>query len=398
MGMPPYQSPVLSQYPAYVQAHKHKQQAVLVPIIFLVIGGLATLLGMLVVLDRPLTQSFVAVATFSIVLAIGLWFIHWLDRWEPEPPMFIIGAFVWGAGVSALISGIVNTVVAYSTQSQQAAASFSAPLIEESTKGLFLVVVLLSTKRGRAELNSLTDVIVYGGMVGLGFSWIEHITYAMTPETMGESTQVILVRLLLVAYLHPMLTIIVCVGIWAGINATGAMRFGWPILAWVLAVALHFLHNTSVVLMGGAGLIVAAVIEIVVFVGLIILGVKARHRERDTVMQQLPALVHFGWITPLEAGWLHDLAARRNMIASAGGDKRLLKDFIQNVTELSLLRGRLESNTDGQPPAAWIGLHRELTQLVSSQRGEVHRILSGGGGWSPMEGRPGQSWGSQPWG
>lgn len=366
------------------------------PIIFLIVGGLATALGLLVFLERPVAQSLVAVTTFTVVLAAGVWFLHWLDRWEPEPPLFVLGAFLWGAGVSALISGIVNTIVLYTTESETATAMFSAPLIEESTKGLFLVIVLLSTRRGRAEMNSLTDAIVYGGMVGLGFAWIEHISYALMPETMAESTQIIFVRLLLVAYLHPMLTIIVSIGIWAGLNARGAMRLVWPFLGWCLAVALHFLHNGSMELMGTAGLFVAAAIELAVFIGLIIVGIRARGRERDMVARQLPALVHFGWISPLEAGWLHDLGARRRMVAAAGKDRPLLRDFIQNTTELSLLRGRLDSVTRGQPPASWIALHRELAELVSHQRPEVHRILSRGNGWAPMPAQPGHSWGAPP--
>ncbi|MDO5676285.1 MAG: PrsW family intramembrane metalloprotease [Propionibacteriaceae bacterium] len=396
---PPPQRPTQpspAHYPIHARALRHKQQAVAVPIIFLIVGGLATALGLLVFLERPVAQSLVAVTTFTVVLAAGVWFLHWLDRWEPEPPLFVLGAFLWGAGVSALISGIVNTIVLYTTESETATAMFSAPLIEESTKGLFLVIVLLSTRRGRAEMNSLTDAIVYGGMVGLGFAWIEHISYALMPETMAESTQIIFVRLLLVAYLHPMLTIIVSIGIWAGLNARGAMRLVWPFLGWCLAVALHFLHNGSMELMGTAGLFVAAAIELAVFIGLIIVGIRARGRERDMVARQLPALVHFGWISPLEAGWLHDLGARRRMVAAAGKDRPLLRDFIQNTTELSLLRGRLDSVTRGQPPASWIALHRELAELVSHQRPEVHRILSRGNGWAPMPAQPGHSWGAPP--
>lgn len=368
----------------------------MVPLVFLVLGGVGTLVGMLVFLERPLLQSVLAVVTFTALLAVGVWFLRWLDRWEPEPPLFVVGAFLWGAGVSALISGIVNTVVFYATQSEAAAAMFSAPLIEESTKGLFLVIVLLSTSRGRAEFNSLTDAIVYGGMVGLGFAWIEHIGYALMPETMAESAEIIMVRLLLVAYLHPMLTAMVAIGIWAGVNARGAMRFGWPFLAWALAVGLHFLHNGSVELLGDGGLLVAGVIELIIFLGLILMGVRARRGERDTVAGQLPALVHFGWITPLEAGWLHDLAARRRMVASAGRHRRLLRDFIQNVTELALLRGRLDSARRGDEPPAWVALHGELAELVAHQRPEVHRILSGVNGWAPVQGRSGPSWGAPP--
>lgn len=392
----PYRPPDQGLFPTYRRVHRQKKQAVIVPLIFLVVGALGTLIGLLVFLDRPIQQSLVAVVTFTVVLAIGVGFLHWLDRWEPEPPMFVLAAFLWGAGVSALISGIVNTVVWASTGSETVAAMISAPLIEESTKGLFLVIVLLSTRKGRSEFNSLTDAIVYGGMVGLGFSWIEHISFALQPETMAESAQVIFVRLLLVAYLHPMLTIIVSIGIWAGVNARGALRFGWPFLAWCLAVGLHFLHNGSMTLLGPMGLIVAAAIELAIFVSLIFVGISARRRERDTVSRQLPAMVHFGWITAHEAGWLRDLNARRGLVsATTGSNRRLLRDFIQNVTELALLRGRLESVDGGGLPQDWLALHRELVELVSHQRPEVQRIL-GGGGWAAVQGQPGELWGSRP--
>lgn len=379
-------------YPTRRLSQRRKQQSLVLPIVFVVLGSLGTLVGMLVVLDRPPMMSMVAVITFTIVALLGVWFLNWLDRWEPEPPLFVIAAFVWGAGVSALISGIVNTIALIVTEDMTKVAMFSAPLIEESTKGLFLVIVLLTTRRGRAEFNSLTDAIVYGGMVGLGFAWVEHISYALMPETMGESIQIMVIRLILTAYLHPMLTIIVSVGLWAGVNARGIMRLGYPFLAWCLAVLLHFLHNGSTEVFGDNGLFIVAGMELVLFICLIALGVRARREERQQVERQLPAMVHFGWITPLEAGWLADLGARKRMIQSAGSEHSLLRDFIQNSTELALLRSRLDADSSGSPSRELLQLHSELVELVALQRAEVQRVLSGGSGWAPMEGQPGQLW------
>ena len=233
-----------------------------------------------------------------------MWFLTWIDRWEPEPPAFVIGAFLWGAGVSAFISGIVNTIFLVATQSMTATAMFSAPFIEESTKAAFLIIVLLSTRRGRAEFNSLTDALVYGGMVGLGFAWIEHIGYALMADDMSLAWQIIAIRLVLTSYLHPVLTMIVAIGIWAGVSSKGAMRIGWPVVAWCAAVFLHFLHNGSVELMGTPGIFVAAAAELATFISLIVLGVRSRKKEQQQIVAQLPAMVYFGWITPSRrAGW-----------------------------------------------------------------------------------------------
>ncbi|SDY58072.1 Membrane proteinase PrsW, cleaves anti-sigma factor RsiW, M82 family [Tessaracoccus flavus] len=366
----------------------------MLPLLFIAVGAIGTALGMLVVLHRPLPNTLAAVVPFTVILLIGVWFLNWLDRWEPEPPRFAIGAFLWGAGVSALISGVVNSLYLGITQDLSATAMYSAPLIEESTKALFLYVVLLSTRRGRAEFNSLTDALVYGGLVGLGFAWIEHIGYALSVETLEESTPIIIGRIVLTSYLHPVLTMIVAVGIWAGVTSRGAGRRLRPFMAWLVAVGLHFLHNGSYELFGPWGIAIAAVAEFVAFVTLIVLGVRSRRAERAEIVRQLPAMVHFGWITPLEAGWLADAPARKRMLGSAGAQRRTLHDFIQNTTELALLRGRLDAMPPGSHPIELLQLHGELADLVAHQRPVVQGILARSNGWHTLEARPGPSWGA----
>lgn len=388
--------PTTRAHPTLAAAVRHKRQALVLPLLFIAVGAVGTGLGMLVVLQRPLLNTLAAVVPFSILLLLGVWFLSWLDRWEPEPPRFAIGAFLWGAGVSALISGVVNTVYLDITQDLSATAMYSAPLIEESTKALFLYVVLLSTRRGRAELNSLTDALVYGGMVGLGFAWIEHISYALSVETLEEATPIIIGRIVLTSYLHPVLTMVVAVGIWAGVTSRGARRVLAPFMAWLLAVGLHFLHNGSYELLGPWGIAVAAFAEFVAFVTLLVLGVRSRRAERTEIVRQLPAMVHFRWITPLEAGWLADASARKRMLGSAGVQRRTLHDFIQNATELALLRGRLDAMPPGTHPVELLQLHGELADLVAHQRPVVQDILARSNGWHTLEARSGPSWGARP--
>ena len=73
----------------------------------------------------------------------------WLDRNEPEPMSLIVTAFLWGACVSTMISGEVNSGVANITYSLTGdpfiadfmTASFSAPFIEEITKGAAVLLL-----------------------------------------------------------------------------------------------------------------------------------------------------------------------------------------------------------------------------------------------------------------
>ena len=66
------------------------------------------------------------------------------------------------------------------------AATFGAPVVEETLKGLVLVGLLW---RRRAELDGPTDGVIYAAMVGLGFAMIENVGYyinaLVTPQRGG---------------------------------------------------------------------------------------------------------------------------------------------------------------------------------------------------------------------
>ena len=81
-----------------------------------------------------------------------------------------------GAGSSPpaaalLLQGLGGFVVGF-TDAQSLA--IVAPVTEELSKGLFLLLLLWWR---RAELDGILDGIVYAGMVGIGFAFIENILY-----------------------------------------------------------------------------------------------------------------------------------------------------------------------------------------------------------------------------
>src|SRR4029079_9321194 len=78
----------------------------------------------------------------------------WLDRYDPEPLWLLALAFAWGALVAVLVSFIINTVlgtavgIAFSPDAGEAVGSvLSAPIFEEGSKGLGLLVLLLFFRR-----------------------------------------------------------------------------------------------------------------------------------------------------------------------------------------------------------------------------------------------------------
>jgi RsiW-degrading membrane proteinase PrsW (M82 family) len=126
----------------------------------------------MVVLGADLLQSVDAaghsVAPFLIALPFALLPVPLLvslvllaDRLEPEPRINLVFAFAWGAGIAALVAAVINTAgLLYITQpdlgkttGQYISATFGAPVVEESLKGLVLIVLLW---RRRQELDGPT--------------------------------------------------------------------------------------------------------------------------------------------------------------------------------------------------------------------------------------------------
>src|SRR5689334_9678195 len=97
----------------------------------------------------------------------------WLDRYDPEPVRTLAFAFAWGAGVAILVSSVFNEIFK-SAFSDFLTGVISAPLIEEGSKG---VGVLLIAVLFRRDFDSVVDGIVYAGVVALGFATMENVDY-----------------------------------------------------------------------------------------------------------------------------------------------------------------------------------------------------------------------------
>src|SRR6478736_9174307 len=92
----------------------------------------------------------------------------WLDRYEPEPRTLLAAGLLWGCFVATAAALVLQGVGGFVLGlSDEASVVLAAPVTEEASKGLFLVL-LLWWRRG--ELDGVLDGIVYAGMVGIGFA------------------------------------------------------------------------------------------------------------------------------------------------------------------------------------------------------------------------------------
>ena len=258
----------------------------------------------------------------------------WLDRWEPEPPRLLVFAFLWGASVAIVVSIVlevvfeqaINPAATIDSDTSAFTVALGAPIIEEAAKGCFLL--LMMTGRRRLELNSLTDCLVYAGLVAAGFAWIEDIFYIANAETVAASLVTAALRLVMAPFAHPLFTTFTGIGVYFALKKRNPLaKAGCILLGYLAAVLLHGVWNSSALFGIGAYFGVYAFFMVPIFGLVITLAVHSRRREQRTVAAKLPGMVTAGLVTANEATWLGSLATRKQAIAAAqsfGGKNALL--------------------------------------------------------------------------
>jgi len=152
-----------------------------------VLIGLGVLLWLLVVDVFVYTQSagpsvaLICTAACLPTTAFGLYVVRRMDRNEKEPWRLVLVAAAWGAivatslviwGESLWEASADRTLVP--GPGLDASLAFMAGVLEELAKGSAVVLLYLVM---RDDFDDVVDGIVYGAAVGLGFNFMESITY-----------------------------------------------------------------------------------------------------------------------------------------------------------------------------------------------------------------------------
>ncbi len=259
--------------------------------------ALGLLLGLLVV--------------FPCVLVYFL-FIRAVDRYEPEPLWLLVLLFGWGAVGASLTSvagGLLGRgalMVAFDLGHddpllQASTATFVAPLVEESTKGFALLVLLLAAALGYRELDGPLDGAIFGGVVGLGFTLAEDTLYlaqALEEGGAGAFGATFVVRTVLAGLGHASFTAVTGLGVGlAAATREPVLKVVLPAAGWMGAVGLHFVHNLLVtfLLAEGLGLLVKLVFfwlfDLLFFVLVVALVIRDRHLVRSGLADEVGTLL-----------------------------------------------------------------------------------------------------------
>lgn len=361
-----------------------KRQAYVLAILTMIVGGLVMGVWTVIFSQAPLGAVAVLV---SLVASVGCILLYrWIDRWEPEPPHLLIAAFLWGGGVSLVLTLIFTLATPALSRTTFLAVAVQAPLVEELAKGLFLWLLVLQRK-GRHELNSLTDALVYAGFLGTGFSFVEDMGYLAGSRSAGDLAVVAGFRIGLGVFGHSVYVAMTALGLWFGLQSRGAGRFGFPVLGYLAAVLLHGMHNAAAMTGIGGYLVYQVVVGLTTMVGVVLLVRWSRRREGTVLHAQLPAMVRAGMLSPQEAGWM----ARIDAAKVAPTEPRLRADLLalrESVLELAFLRDRLDR---GVTTSDLHQQHEALVGLITARYQPVAPWLAGGGfqGMTPVQ--PGQA-------
>jgi RsiW-degrading membrane proteinase PrsW (M82 family) len=125
---------------------------------------------------------------FALIQAVVfLLLIRFLDLYEREPLSVLAIMAAWGATGAVALSLVGNGIVLGLLPPEVGETfgpAIAAPLVEEAAKGLALGIAFClswwaARRFGFLEFEGLTDGIVYGAAVGLGFAFTEDLLYLL---------------------------------------------------------------------------------------------------------------------------------------------------------------------------------------------------------------------------
>jgi len=226
-----------------------------------VVVFLSLIVGGLMFLSLGLGTAIIAAVVAFVPAIIYLLPIIWLDRYDPEPLWLLALAFAWGALVAVIVSFVINTIfgvavgIAVSPEAGEAAgAIMSAPIFEEASKGVGLLILLVFFRR---YFDDILDGIVFAGVIALGFATVENVLYygrALSEAGFAGLLILFVLRGIMSPFAH--VTFTSMTGIGCGIareSHNSAIKIIMPILGYIGAVTLHAIWNGMAVLGGTEG-------------------------------------------------------------------------------------------------------------------------------------------------
>jgi RsiW-degrading membrane proteinase PrsW (M82 family) len=305
----------------------------------------------------------------------------WLDRYEPEPRWLLVSGLAWGGFVATAAAIVIQGVGGVVGQlDPEVMLGLVAPVSEEATKGFFLLLLLWWR---RHEIDGILDGIVYAGMVGIGFAFMENVLYlaaayngtdGMGPGGTEALTWTFVVRCLASPFAHPLFTSFTGIGVGVAVaSRRPVVRVSAPLLGYAAAVLAHATWNSST-LFGSQGFLgVYLAVMVPAFLAVAAFGVWARTSERQMLTMALADAAARGLIPATDIGWVVDLGARRRArrwarLEGGRGAERAMRDYQQAAIELGFLHHRY---LRGTPPPDFAARGQHYVARIAAARPSI---------------------------
>ena len=300
--------------------------------------------------------AIIAAVLPTVAYVLILW---WFDRYEKEPRRLLLAAFVWGAVPAIILSLMAEVVLGASLgdltegAAELMSSSLLAPVVEESVKGLALLLLFLLFRR---EFDNVLDGIIYGATIGFGFAMTENAFYFMRslrlvgPEGL---TLTVLLRSFIFGLNHALFTSAFGASLgYARLSKEGCLRWFIPSLGLLGAMLLHATHNlfASLTSVTCFSLVVSLVSD---WGGLLVIAVVmalAWQQEKRWLATHLKAEVASGLISQedydMVGSYRRRLTAQwRALTQQDGKEARRLGQLAQLATELAF---KVEQGDEGE--------------------------------------------------
>jgi len=182
-------------------------------------------------------------------MLIYLFFLWKFDKNEPEPIKFVLYHFIYGATV-AIILGLVGSKILsfplnllFSEEINILLKTIMiAPIVEELAKASLLFKTI-----SNKNIDNLTDGLIYGGAIGLGFGMTENFFYFIAfGDSLTTLIPIIIMRTLFSAVMHTISTATVG-GMMSLAKFSSENKFSVSTIFGILiAIFIHFTWNFSV--------------------------------------------------------------------------------------------------------------------------------------------------------
>ena len=301
-----------------------------------------------------------------IPMVLYLYIIWRMDKYEREPLKAVLQHFVWGAlgaigfalAGDAFLSYQFEKVIVDPSTLSLVETILVAPFVEEITKGIFLVFTVASLK-----FDNLTDGLVYGGAIGLGFGMTENFLYFLSYGTTFHTwVALVIIRSGFSAVMHCIATATFGAFLGTAKFSPPVLKVSLPFVGLITAMFIHFLWNFSVSFESTYTFGFIFLFGIVV--AFILVFRSTLRKERKIIVEELQEEVENKFIPDSYISILSTQRRRRTGWIS----EELRKDFIKVAVKLAFRKTQYKHS---------LGKNRQFySNEVTKYRGIIQEIIA----------------------